>query len=78
MKGIPKISEAEWMVMRVLWGRSPLTANQTPQCPDKFVDVLSAAPRGSVHRRFKPRREADSSFWFSSPGNRPAIRSTPA
>ena len=27
MKRIPRISEAEWTVMRVLWRRSPLTAN---------------------------------------------------
>ncbi|MCS7460395.1 penicillinase repressor BlaI [Paenibacillus doosanensis] len=25
---IPKISEAEWEVMKVLWNRSPLTANE--------------------------------------------------
>ncbi|MHC4356329.1 MAG: BlaI/MecI/CopY family transcriptional regulator [Planctomycetota bacterium] len=24
----PKISESEWMVMRVLWAKSPLTANE--------------------------------------------------
>ena len=24
----PRISESEWMVMRVLWARSPLTANE--------------------------------------------------
>ena len=28
MKGTPKISEAEWEVMRVLWIESPLTANK--------------------------------------------------
>ena len=27
MKGTPKISEAEWEVMRVLWIENPLTAN---------------------------------------------------
>ena len=27
MKRIPKISEAEWEVMKVLWGTSPATAN---------------------------------------------------
>ena len=27
MKKIPKISEAEWQVMKVLWKKSPLTAN---------------------------------------------------
>lgn len=27
MKRTPRISESEWQVMRVLWGRSPMTAN---------------------------------------------------
>jgi len=28
MKKLPKISESEWQVMRVLWKKSPLTANE--------------------------------------------------
>lgn len=28
MTSVPQISEAEWVVMKVLWGRSPLTANE--------------------------------------------------
>jgi BlaI family penicillinase repressor len=28
MKEIPRISEAEWEVMKVLWAKSPFTANQ--------------------------------------------------
>ena len=28
MKKMPRISEAEWEVMKVLWGNSPATANQ--------------------------------------------------
>jgi BlaI family penicillinase repressor len=35
MKVTPKISEAEWEVMRVLWNESPLTAN-------KIVEKLTA------------------------------------
>ena len=35
MKGTPKISEAEWEVMRVLWADSPLTAK-------KIVELLTA------------------------------------
>jgi BlaI family penicillinase repressor len=34
MKKMPKISEAEWEVMKVLWGNSPATANHV-------VEVLS-------------------------------------
>lgn len=28
MKAIPKISEAEWQVMKVLWAKSPLSAGE--------------------------------------------------
>jgi len=28
MKKLPKISESEWLVMRVLWSNSPLAANE--------------------------------------------------
>ena len=28
MKKLPKISESEWLVMQVLWSKSPLTANE--------------------------------------------------
>ena len=28
MKKLPKISESEWLVMQVLWKKSPLTANE--------------------------------------------------
>jgi BlaI family penicillinase repressor len=28
MKKVPRISDSEWMVMRVLWAKSPLTANE--------------------------------------------------
>ncbi len=38
MKGTPKISEAEWEVMRVLWNESPLTAN-------RIVERLTATKR---------------------------------
>jgi len=27
MKGLPRISESEWQVMRVLWSQAPATAN---------------------------------------------------
>ncbi|MFH1717711.1 MAG: BlaI/MecI/CopY family transcriptional regulator [Planctomycetota bacterium] len=28
MKKLPRISESEWLVMRVLWSKSPLAANE--------------------------------------------------
>ncbi len=36
MKKIPRISESEWQVMRVLWAKKPSTANEV-------VEALSAA-----------------------------------
>jgi BlaI family penicillinase repressor len=38
MKRTPKISEAEWEVMKVLWEKSPLTANE-------IVETLSKRTR---------------------------------
>ena len=38
MKRMPKISEAEWEVMKVLWEKSPLTANE-------IVETLSKRTR---------------------------------
>ena len=37
---VPRISEAEWRVMKILWAKSPRTANEV-------VDELSAAIRWS-------------------------------
>jgi len=28
MRSVPRVSEAEWRVMKVLWARSPMTANE--------------------------------------------------
>ncbi len=28
MRRLPRISESEWLVMKVLWGKSPATANE--------------------------------------------------
>jgi BlaI family penicillinase repressor len=34
MKTVPRISETEWEVMKVVWGKSPISANE-------IVDILS-------------------------------------
>jgi BlaI family penicillinase repressor len=34
MKKLPKISESEWLVMRVLWSKNPLTANEVVEALD--------------------------------------------
>ena len=35
MNKIPKISDAEWIVMKVLWDKSPLTANDIVEAIDE-------------------------------------------
>jgi BlaI family penicillinase repressor len=42
MKELPKISEAEWQVMKVLWDKSPLTANEIVE---KLVNDTEWNPR---------------------------------
>lgn len=38
MKKIPKISEAEWEIMKILWAKSPLTANQIIESLSESID----------------------------------------
>lgn len=40
MKKIPKISESEWVVMKVIWFENPITAN-------RIVDALSDSTKWS-------------------------------
>ena len=42
MKNVPRISEAEWVVMRVLWSHAGLTANDIVQ---ELKDSVSWNPR---------------------------------
>jgi BlaI family penicillinase repressor len=42
VKPVPQVSEAEWLVMKVLWGRSPLTANEVA---DALVDRTDWKPK---------------------------------
>jgi BlaI family transcriptional regulator, penicillinase repressor len=42
MKNPPRISDAEWQVMKVLWGESPLTANSVA---DLLADSTTWSPR---------------------------------
>ncbi|MHC4713612.1 MAG: BlaI/MecI/CopY family transcriptional regulator [Planctomycetota bacterium] len=50
VKKQPKISESEWLIMRVLWRRSPRTANEvvdelTPQTPWKPKTIKTLLSR---------------------------------
>ena len=44
-KNLPKISDAEWSLMKILWNKSPLTANQ-------LVELLSSTVKWN-HRTIK-------------------------
>ncbi len=42
MKELPRISEAEWQVMKILWDQSPLTANDIVE---KLANEIDWNPR---------------------------------
>lgn len=42
MKDLPKISDAEWQVMKILWEQSPLTANDIVE---KLANEIDWNPR---------------------------------
>lgn len=42
MKDLPKISDAEWQVMKILWDQSPLTANDIAE---KLANEIDWSPR---------------------------------
>jgi len=50
MKKMPRISEAEWEVMKVLWERSPLTANDIVEALSKRASWQRETIRTLVNR----------------------------
>jgi BlaI family penicillinase repressor len=50
MKKMPRISEAEWEVMKVLWEKSPLTANDIVEVLSKRVSWQRETIRTLVNR----------------------------
>lgn len=42
MKSVPQISDAEWKVMKVIWAKSPITANQVVE---RLADEESWQPK---------------------------------
>ena len=50
MKKTPKISEAEWQVMKVLWNKSPLTANDIVQILSKETSWKRETIRTLINR----------------------------
>ena len=50
MKMVPKISEAEWQVMKVLWKQSPLTANDIVETLTKETSWKRETIRTLINR----------------------------
>ena len=50
MRRTPKISEAEWEVMKVLWERSPLTANEIVEALSKRTKWQRETIRTLINR----------------------------
>jgi BlaI family penicillinase repressor len=50
MKKTPKISEAEWQVMKVLWNKSPLTANDIVRILSKETSWKRETIRTLINR----------------------------
>lgn len=53
MKKIPKISDAEWQVIKILWGQSPLTANEVIGKLETSVDWNHQTIRTLINRLVK-------------------------
>jgi len=53
MKNLPKISEAEWEVMRVLWARSPRSANEVIEALDPLTHWKPKTIRTLINRLVK-------------------------
>ena len=50
MKKVPRISEAEWEVMKVLWEQSPLTANEIVETLSKRASWQRETIRTLINR----------------------------
>lgn len=55
MKRLPRISESEWQVMRVLWARSPATANEVIESLAKTCDWSDKTIRTLLNRLVRKR-----------------------
>ncbi len=53
MKKLPKISESEWLVMRVLWSKSPLAANDVFEQLEKETDWKPKTVKTMIDRLVK-------------------------
>jgi BlaI family transcriptional regulator, penicillinase repressor len=55
MKKPPRISEAEWTVMKVLWERSPASANEIIEAPAVKKSMHPQVARTLINRLVKKR-----------------------
>ncbi|MBN2443899.1 MAG: BlaI/MecI/CopY family transcriptional regulator [Spirochaetales bacterium] len=53
MTSIPKISEAEWTVMKALWGENPVTANKLVEIMTKSTTWKPNTTRSLLNRLVK-------------------------
>jgi len=53
MKSPPRISEAEWAIMKVLWERSPVTANEIIEAPSIKNSLHPQVARTLINRLVK-------------------------
>ncbi|AIQ21074.1 MULTISPECIES: BlaI/MecI/CopY family transcriptional regulator [unclassified Paenibacillus] len=53
MKSIPKISEAEWEIMKVIWGNHPITAEQIVQHLPGSIEWSDQTVRTFITRLLK-------------------------
>lgn len=53
MKAIPKISEAEWEIMKIIWGHHPTTADKITQLLPKSIDWSDQTVRTFITRLLK-------------------------
>jgi len=53
MKGVPRISEAEWLVMKVVWSKGPLTANEVVEEVARKKNWHPRTVKTLIHRLLK-------------------------
>ena len=70
MRSVPKISNSEWHIMRVLWESSPLTANQVVEFMSDETKWKSRTVKTLINRLVKKGAlsyEADGRTYLYSP-----------
>ena len=53
MSNIPKISEAEWEVMKIIWNKNPCTANEIIKCLEGSTEWKPKTVKSLISRLLK-------------------------